>query len=261
MITAAVLSKMLAQRHSDAVFIPECKMGMAGSRTLDGWALLPTWSPLTTIGYETKVSRSDWLQDQKFEEYRAVCHLFFVVAPKRIVERQELPAGVGLLEPVGQGDGARLVMRVKAVRQEPDPAKLVRLMAYALMWKRVEHDPGRQTRPHRAEMWRRWVADRQEFQAIGGSVAGRMRQILTDAISARRAAEAKAERLADAARVLEELGVQPQWSAYATRREIERALSQEKDGTLAAIRQAATALAEIERRIGHVAAVVNGSEP
>ena len=99
-MTEAEITRLLEDRHVKDIFVPQCKMGSAGSKTLDGWALLPTWSPLTTIGYEIKVSRSDWTHDQKHEQYRAVCHLFFVVAPKGVVRIGELAAGVGLLEPI-----------------------------------------------------------------------------------------------------------------------------------------------------------------
>jgi hypothetical protein len=61
-VSANVLLKALAQRHKDDVFVPECKNGptQTGShRRLDAWVMLKTWSPVTMIGYEIKVSRSD----------------------------------------------------------------------------------------------------------------------------------------------------------------------------------------------------------
>lgn len=246
-MTATEIHRLLADRHKDAVYVPECKMGSAGSRTLDGWALLPTWSPLTAIGYEVKVSRSDWLQDQKFEEYRNVCHLFFVVAPKGIVSKGELPAGVGLLEPIGEGTGRRLVMRHKAVRQEIDPAKALRLMAYVLMWKRAEGGAGPLSKDRRAAIWRRWVDERQEFRAIASSVRGRMRAMLKEALDAQRVAESRAKQLEDTAAVLEELGIKPGWDRWSTRRNIQAALTDHREETLTAVRAALSALQRVER--------------
>ena len=243
-MTATQLQRLLKQRHTGDVYVPECKMGAAGSRSLDGWALLPTWSPLTTIGYEIKVSRSDWLQDQKFEFYRSVCHLFFVVAPKGVAALAELPQGVGLLEPIGKGTGMRLVMRSKPVRQEPDGDKLVRLMAHVLMWRRdISEAPDR---PRRAEIWRRWVEERQEFRAIAMSVKGRMRTLLTEALDARSRAESNASRLQDTADVLKELGITAGYDRWSTKRAIERALTSHQTETLAAVRAAVKALQRVE---------------
>lgn len=251
-MTAVELNRLLAARHSDGVYVPECKMGAAGSRTLDGWALLPTWSPLTTIGYEIKVSRSDWLQDQKYEEYRACCHLFFVVAPAKIVQRGEIPAGVGLLEPIGDGTGRRLVMRVKAVRQAPDDAKLARLMAYALMWRRVQANPMLDERPKRAVRWAQWVAEQQEFHVIGRSVSRRMRALVTAAQDAQQRAESRANRLEHAAALLRELGIDDTFNRFAVRREIERAIGGDRDALVRDVSSARQALQQLEQRLSNL---------
>lgn len=247
--TAVELSTLLAARHSDGIYVPECKMGQVGSRTLDGWALLPTWSPLTSIGYEIKVSRSDWLQDQKFEEYRSACHLFYVVAPKGIVSVGELPGGVGLLEPIGQGTGRRLVMRVKSIRQEPDAAKLVRLMAHVLMWRKDMSNGFAQSRERRAAFWRAFVEEKKDFHVVGQSVKGRMRSMLKEAIDGRRLAEFKAEQLDEARIALEELGVKPGHDRWVTRRNIEAALRQGANETIADLSTTIERLANLRNRV------------
>ena len=224
-MTACDLSRLLEARHADGVFVPECKMGMAGSRTLDGWALLPTWSPLTTIGYEIKVSRSDWLRDGKVEQYLKVCHLFFLVAPKAVVQRAELPEGVGLLEPIGSGTGQRLVMRQKPQRREPDPAALVKLMTHVLMWRKGL--PIGQTREQRASIWRKWIDEQESFERIGRSVSSRMGAMLREAITARATAERQAESLSHAADVLRELGIQRGYDRWSIKRMVESAVGED----------------------------------
>src|SRR5688500_2367282 len=110
---------MLASRHLDAVFVAECKDGPTQTRShlrLDAWVLAKTWSPITTIGYEIKVDRADWRRDDKLHNYMPLCHLLYVVAPKGVVPIEELPQGVGLLEPVGQA--GRLQARRRAARRE-----------------------------------------------------------------------------------------------------------------------------------------------
>lgn len=248
--SASELQRLLADRHVKDTYVPECKMADAGSRILDGWALLPTWSPLTTVGYEIKVSRSDWLQDSKWEEYRQVCHLMFIVAPKGVISASELPQGVGCLEPIGQGTGRRLVMRVKPVRQEPDTKKLVRLMAHVLMWRKDERG-GVRSRERQAEFWREWVEQRKDFYAIGRSVRGRMRTMLKEAIEAKAAAEARANALSEAEAVLRELNIP--LHGWQLRRNIERAFTAEADGGLQEIRSAIASLTALQARIERAA--------
>lgn len=252
--TAQHLKQLLADRHCADAFVPECKMGSVGSRSLDGWVLLPTWSPLTTIGYEIKVSRSDWLQDQKFEEYRAVCHLFFVVAPKGVIERQELPSGVGLLEPIGSGTGERLVMRLKPARNEPDSKKLVSLMAHALMWKRAEGDHKRMDRQRQAAFWREWVEQKQDFHRVGRNVRGRMRKMLSEAIEQRDQATRQSAALQEAADILAALNVRP--TTWNLKRDIEAAVSKDRTQTLRAIQGAIESLESVRTLVEAAAADV-----
>lgn len=104
-------------------------MGPQGSKILDAWVQLRTWTPWTTIGYELKTSRNDFLSDRKWVEYLPVCHeLYFVCEPKLIVP-EELPENIGLLWRAG----SRLYCKRKAVRRDVDHQKICRLMAYLLM--------------------------------------------------------------------------------------------------------------------------------
>lgn len=217
---SADLHGLLADRHVGHLYIPECKLGSSGTRVLDAWALLPTWSPITTIGYEIKNTRSDWVRDQKFLEYRPVCHLLVVVAQKGIVTKGELPDGIGLLEPAGN----RLVMRVKPARMEPDWRAMGLLMTHILMWRvRVDRARGL-SREGRIQHWREFVEQKREFSLIGHSVAGRMRVLLRDALDRANVAERKAVRLAEAAAILDTLGVR--LDTWDLRQEIERKVAE-----------------------------------
>ncbi|WP_208112793.1 MmcB family DNA repair protein [Aureibacillus halotolerans] len=41
--------------------------------------------------YEIKVSRSDFLRDDKWPAYKNQCHRFFFVCPKDLIKPEELP--------------------------------------------------------------------------------------------------------------------------------------------------------------------------
>lgn len=172
--TAEQLYQRIALRHADAVVVPECKTGPSqGVRhfKLDAWVLLKTW-PARAIGYEIKVDRSDWLSDKKFEQYRQYCHALIVVAPKGVVRKEELPHGVGLLEPLGD---ARLVTRQRAAFN--DVVVPQDLLFYIIMSRlsqnRMEHyvPP---TRAERIEFFRKQIETAEDASALGLYVKGRI---------------------------------------------------------------------------------------
>jgi len=131
---AAKISKLLADKHSCDVFVPECKNGETwGARDLlklDAWVLLKTYSPLTTIGYEIKCSRSDFENDQKWVGYLDLCHMFYFVCPAGMIRSIDLPSRVGLIWVSQTG---KLHTKRKATRENPDTEKLNRLLIYVLM--------------------------------------------------------------------------------------------------------------------------------
>jgi hypothetical protein len=172
-MTASDLLAMLAQRHSGDVFVPECKDGPSQTRAhlrLDAWALVKTWSPITTIGYEIKVDRNDWRRDDKIHNYMPLCHLLYVVAPPKLVPVEELPAGVGLMEPVGKA--GRIQVKRKAARREIQlPAEL---MVYVLMCRTKitrEHGAPVEDRNWRTEQLREWVNGKEERRALSSAVS------------------------------------------------------------------------------------------
>lgn len=59
------------------------------------------------VGHEIKVTRADWVQEMdlfgKGAETARYCTAWYVVAPKGVVRKGELPKGWGLLDVVGKG--------------------------------------------------------------------------------------------------------------------------------------------------------------
>lgn len=76
-------------------------------------------------GHEIKISRSDWLheldQPDKALTWADQCHAWYVVAPRGLVKREELPSGWGLMEPPTNPRSQRVEIVVKA-REHPDRA-------------------------------------------------------------------------------------------------------------------------------------------
>ena len=99
-VTEREITIALKARHARRgdFFASQVKMGMFGSKIMDGVAIPPTWSPRTVIGYEIKVSRSDFLSDQKYPHYMTTSNLFYFVVPKGLIKKDEVPKRVGILE-------------------------------------------------------------------------------------------------------------------------------------------------------------------
>lgn len=227
----STLIKLLNERHSGDLFVPECRMGPQGSKILDAWVQLRTWTPWTTIGYELKASRNDFLKDRKWVEYLPVCHeLYFVCEPK-LIAPEELPENVGLLWRAGH----RLYCKRKAVRREVDHQKISRLMSYLLMsrtrlvanmW---EANGTCSTKSNsRSERMAQYRMELEERQTLDGIVRERVsnkwrelqRDIIRSEMEARKAGEAL-KKMQDA---LESRGVQwdgNAWTAQKTADQLE----------------------------------------
>ena len=189
MMTAHDILKLLADKHSKDVFVAECKDGptqcAVGMLRLDAWAMVKSWANPCTIAYEIKVSRNDFLRDSKWRGYLQYCNQLYFVCPPGVIQREELPAEIGLIET--SKSGARLFTKRKAVwRDVQVPESLYR---YILMCRtRVVDENVFSEREH----WQKWLADRMFDRDLGHRVGRAIRETIRNEI----------ERLADENRVL-----------------------------------------------------------
>lgn len=220
---AEAIVRMLEKRHDKELFVAECNTGSAmnGCRRMDAWVLCRTYSPMTTIGYEVKVSRSDFLGDNKWQEYLPYCHQLSFVCPAKLIHREELPADIGLIW-VSQ-TGNRLITKRKAVRREPDDAALLRIMTYVLMsrsviagnmWmanaKMIHGDRGE---IRRAEV-RRYLEDMRENKMLGNMVSQHIRERYKEMERRVLAAEQKEKAAQELCTRLKAIGVTWNGTAY-----------------------------------------------
>jgi hypothetical protein len=139
-MTANTVMESLRKHHSRDVFVEECKNGQSWGNNLlrlDAWAMPRSYSPFRTIGYEVKVSRADFEQDQKWIEYVDYCHLFFFVCPAGLIRSTDLPKGIGLKWVSKSGT---LHTKTHATKHEPDIAKLNNMLTYIVMARSVIAD-------------------------------------------------------------------------------------------------------------------------
>lgn len=119
------------------------------------YLVVDTYGTTEIIGFEVKISRSDWLTElkdpSKSEEWRAHCHRWYLVVPDATIVRDDLPEGWGLMTIDKNG---KLRVRVKSVvNPEPEPldslsqAQLYRSVAKtARREERSRHGQGGSTR-------------------------------------------------------------------------------------------------------------------
>lgn len=102
MTTEKSITELLAVKHAEDIFVPQCKTGPTqcaekGSLLiLDAWAMRRSWTNPLTTGYEIKVNRNDFLSDRKWRRYLNFCDQFYFICPTGVIKPEELPAEAGL---------------------------------------------------------------------------------------------------------------------------------------------------------------------
>ena len=185
-ITADTIITLLAKKHTDDIFVSECKDGPSvygSSRRLDGWAMKKSWASPSFIGYEVKVSRGDFLQDEKWTDYLDYCTQFYFVCPKGVVDIGELPLGVGLIHVASTG--TRLFTKRKAPPKQIDMEKLDGMFRYILMnrCQIVDSTFNQIKRSSSKEYWEQWLIDKKLDHVFGNRVSKSIRQIVDEQVT------------------------------------------------------------------------------
>jgi hypothetical protein len=174
--SAKDLLALLRSRHTSDVFVDECKDGPthgAHHLRMDAWAMRRSWAHPCTYGYEIKVSRSDFVRDDKWHAALPMCNLFSFVCPPGLIRADEVPKEVGVLW--ASVNGTMMMTKKKAhYRAVEVPESLYR---YILMYRTVITDrncivdaPDRSV----ASYWRQWLADKKEDQRVGHMVGKKL---------------------------------------------------------------------------------------
>ena len=172
-INAEKIIMLLSKRHKGDVFIPQCKDGASQSRDhfkqIDALAFVPTWTRNEVHGYEVKVSRADFLHDQKMAGYLEMCSCFWIVCPPEVCDLSEIPAQAGLINVTKNGTGLRTIKKAP-IRQVAIPEDVYRYVLYHRVRPRgMQHD-GEIDYSLRLEAWREFLAQDLEKKDISWRV-------------------------------------------------------------------------------------------
>lgn len=179
-IDANKILSLLAEKHSNDVFVPECKDGSTWLGThfrLDAWVMNRSWTKLKFTGYEIKVSRQDFLKDDKYQEYMRLCNEFYFVTSKNIIQPDEIPVSAGLLEIASTG--TRLLKKKKAPFRDIEfPSSL---FTYILMCRAKITKERYEPYPD-FEKWKIWLNEKKEKQTVGHSVSVKLKKLYDENI-------------------------------------------------------------------------------
>ena len=179
-ITSKIILDALSVKHSKDVFVSECKTGASysGCVRMDAWAMKKSWASPQVIVYEIKISRSDFLNDAKWQSYLPYCNEFYFVCPSKLIEVNEVPEDAGLL--YISSTGTRLYTKKKArYRDVTIPEDLYR---YLLMWRTITTREYSFDRLSKREYWKNWLEQRKIDTLLGYEVSKGLKKAINEKI-------------------------------------------------------------------------------
>lgn len=212
-MTAQEIVAVLADKHAEDVFVPECKDGptqLMGHLRLDAWAMRKSWSNPTTYGYEVKVSRADFLRDDKWHAYLNLCSQFFFVCPHGLISAAELPPEAGLLW-VSQ-TGSRLFVKKKA-QHRGDVQIPETLFRYVLMCRASIRREYNDNERHTGAWWKRWLEQGAQDIETGKIIGRKLRELVSKKVDEKTCENERLkkeiENVAETVAILKRLGFDP----------------------------------------------------
>lgn len=170
----------LSKRHSKDLFLTQVKTGptvLIGAPRLyilDGLAISRSWRRPKFHGYEVKVSRSDFLSDDKWLAYLDYCHAFSFACPAGLIKPEELPPEVGLVEL--RENGRLHTVRAARIRSVEIP----REMLYYIIISQLDSDriPFFSDKREAARAWlQHKIDDKALGQRLGTAMARRLDEL------------------------------------------------------------------------------------
>lgn len=182
-VTSWDIIEQLKKRHKNDMGFTEVKNGSSNTmqlRKIDYMAIKKSWSPITLIGYEVKVSRSDFVRDDKWYGYLENCNMFSFAAPKGMIKLKELPENVGLVE----YNPEKRTIRTKRKPIYREIKLNAEMLLYLMMW-RMKIEDNRygavgETRAEKTERWKHWLEEKVDNKVIGRAVKGKFGRMLRD---------------------------------------------------------------------------------
>ncbi len=167
-MTAKDIMALLEAKHAEDVFIPECKDGPSQASRhvrMDAWAMNKSWANPLITAYEIKVSRQDFIKDNKWPAYLDCCNQLYFVCPRGLIGVHEMSPQLGLI--YISKTASILVTKKKApYREVTIPETLWRYILMCRVKTKAEDDD-----LDKATIWKQWLAKKTEWGTIGWLVS------------------------------------------------------------------------------------------
>ncbi len=177
-VSAIQVIKAIATRHKNDMCFTEVKDGptqtVRNHSKIDALAIRISWTNSAIIGYEVKVSRSDFLRDEKWRSYLPMCNqLYFAVAPG-IVDKSEIPDCCGLVQMTSTG-GLRTIKKAP-FREIEEPTDMYKYLMFSYIGPRnlAERNAPQGVRllhEMTLDRWREYLDDKKAYGLVGHEVA------------------------------------------------------------------------------------------
>jgi len=185
----------LSKRNQREIFLTKVKTGpttAAGPplHKIDALSIKPSWSAPCITAYEVKVSRSDFLNDDKWPAYREVSHRFYWACPAGMIQPEEVADDCGLIWYNPETGG--LSTRIKALFRN---IEMPVLLLYYIVISRLGDPERHPFFSSRREYLEAWLQDRAERVMFGARVGTKLATEVGEANERVRKAESKVQAL------------------------------------------------------------------
>lgn len=250
-LNASDILSALRKKHHKDIFVSEVKAGSSWLHSdvprMDAWVMNPSWANPQTTAYEIKVSRGDFLSDEKWENYLPFCNKFWFVVPWKMVKPEEVPKNAGLMWCTSTGN--RVIRKRKPEYRECDPSDLDLVYRYLLMWRtQITREQRRQV--DSVKYWKDWLKQKKDKKKLGQRVSNELANIVRSARREEKKAREKVEGYEFVRKRLEELGFNPEipitsWSLP----KIDRKIEGQIEDVLKEVRSAKFGIEKCEREL------------
>ncbi len=170
------VNKALSVRHKHDFFMTEVKNGPTqyGSHLRrDAVAIKKSWEHQCIIIYEVKVSRGDFKQDDKWHLYRQYGNTFSFAVPEGLIDKSELPDGVGLYY-VKDNGSIRTVVKPRFYDVKPDSSFLLYIIMNRLDSDKLEFFSDKYG------YYKEWLEAKKTKQLVGKEVSNQLNKSIKD---------------------------------------------------------------------------------
>ena len=178
-MNSSQILELLSEKHSKDIYVEECKNGSTyfqHHRRIDAWVMKKSWSNPAYIGYEIKVSKSDFNRDAKYIDYLTMCNELYFVCPWKMIEVSEIPLEIGLIY-VTKNEKSLLTRKKAVYRKIDDP---INTLKYVLMIRSKIVNENYYF--DKSEYWKNWYKNKSDEIDIGHLIGKRIRKVVNDKI-------------------------------------------------------------------------------